>query len=69
MAKSIIVTIPGKGLAEGETSVNVEAAGYSGSGCADASARFLDALGSVNEQELKAEYYEPGEQQEHLTNG
>lgn len=68
MTKRIIVTIPLKGLSTGESAISVEAEGYAGQGCTDATAIFRNALGAVKDTELKPEYYETPPE-EHLRQG
>ena len=68
MTKRIIVTIPLKGLSTGESTISVEAEGYTGQGCTDATAAFQNALGAVKDTELKPEYFEQPPE-EHLQQG
>ncbi len=55
--KRIRVRIPGRGLAKGHAQVKVEAVGFQGQGCSTSAKRVADALGSIEHEELKEDYY------------
>ncbi len=55
--KKIIVTIPLEGISLGKRQTKVEAEGFTGSGCKTATDALLKAIGSVQDDTLKSEYY------------
>lgn len=59
--KKIIVTISPEGK------ISVEAEGYAGNSCVEAT-RFLKSLGTVTEEQKKPEFYEAPLQQEEVRN-
>ena len=67
--KTITARIPRRGMSAGDSKVEVETSGFTGSACQDASERFIQALGEPRTEELKPEFYATGENHEHLSQG
>jgi hypothetical protein len=65
MPQTINVLIPRKGIARGESTVQVETQGFVGEACSLASA-FLNQLGVVQSDVATAEMYDVERAQEHL---
>ena len=69
MAKVVRAIIPLKGISTGKRHTKFEAEGFTGTSCKTATEAFQSALGGVEEEELKSEYYETEERQEFLREG
>jgi|GEM_PF-4389110 len=65
--KSVVVRIPRSGLASGKGSVVVEAEGFQGTACQEATKALIDSLGKVASEEAKAEMYAAEEAVERLS--
>jgi len=69
MPKSITVTIPKKGISKGLRSLSVQAEGYKGTTCKDAT-QFLEQLGHVISDDATPEMFEdPEVERIHESNG
>lgn len=69
MPKSIQVRIPRKGLSKGLVKPEVEANGFTGNSCTTATQGYLNALGSMQEEEVKPEMYETEQGVERIDQG
>lgn len=58
LTRKITATIPRTGLSTGSTKPRIEADGFVGNSCADATRLFTAALGITADETVKAEYYE-----------
>lgn len=65
--KTIKITIPLKGISKGERKVQFETDGFVGAGCQAATAAFERAVGAVENEELKQEYFETEQRHEFLS--
>lgn len=68
MAKTITAKIPLKGISKGERKPVFETDGFTGTACQSATEAFENAIGSVEEETLKNEYYDTEERNEFLSN-
>ena len=69
MAKTVTAIVPLDGISTGKRHTKFEANGFTGTGCKAATEAFQSALGGVEAEELKAEYYDTEERQEFLREG
>lgn len=67
MPKTIEIIVPRTGIAKGARRIQMEASGYTGTSCKNATDAFEKALGAVIEQTAKPEMYEveQGVEREH----
>jgi len=64
--KTIVVTVPRDGIAEGLRTTKVDACGFTGEGCKTATEAIVAALGTVLEDSPKTEMYETEQNVERL---
>ena len=68
MSRKIIMEIPRTGISTGKRSVVVSTEGFQGTGCKTATDALKKALGTVQTEQLSAEYFEePQEQYERVS--
>lgn len=61
--------IPLKGISTGARIPNIEAEGFQGEGCKNATEIFQKALGAVKDETVKAEFYQTEIRQEFINEG
>ncbi len=69
MAKKIKMLVPLHGISKGTRTTKIETEGFTGDACQKASAGLIGRLGTVDDEELKPEFYEAQTQEEHLNQG
>ena len=69
MAKTIRMLIPLEGISKGKRQVSVDAEGFTGESCRDATKAFTDALGTQTDETVKDDMYATEERNEFLREG
>lgn len=66
--KTVEITIPKRGLANGSKTIHIETSGFAGESCKDVTKIFTQ-LGAVDSEEVKSEMYETESDVEWLSEG
>lgn len=67
--KTITARVPLRGIASGESTIQITTNGFTGTGCTDATRAIEAALGTVVEDQPTPEMYDVEPPQERLTDG
>ena len=69
LSKTIKMHVPLVGISLGKTKVSFETSGFQGASCQSATAAFEAAIGSVEDEVIKDEFYEGEERRDFLSDG